>query len=442
MQHLLSPVVRYQSKIQASVSRCVFSTTAPFAAAASTTSKNAKKVVVVGGGIQGTSVAYYLAERGARVTILEATEPTGRGGGLLVRNWGQENVPDAFETLHEKSYEMYKELVSKLELKTYRTVPILWLENGYGGVERAQRNEDLKYFVPRWLTGKCVGDIEALGFGDDCSQVTPSEVVEKMLAAHPANIQVIQGRCVGLECRRPGSGFKPEVTGVQFQLPTGANSVLKTETVVICAGAWSCAAEDWLKKYGVSIQLPMEGIASTLVLWEKPPELVQVDGTVLLCSEDLRFNTHLEVYPRPNGETLVSGRVNSNFVTTEQLKQGAFMTEIRPEDRDVEAVVNFIKDISLIFKDYGKIKRIEACLRPCPPDEIPYIGKIHECQGVYINAGHDSWGVSWAPACGKGMAELIFDGSCSLFDITPFNYQRLNKPAAPTKRRTILGVEI
>jgi glycine/D-amino acid oxidase-like deaminating enzyme len=439
MKHSLALVVRYHSKLKPVSSRCVFSTTTTI-----TTRRNDKKVVVVGGGIQGTSVAYYLAERGVRVTILEATKPTGRGGGLLVRNWGQENVPDAFETLHEKSYDMYTELATKLELNTYRKLPILWLENGYGGVDRAQRNDDLKRLVPRWLTGKCVGDIEALGFGDDdCSQVTPSEVVEKMLAAHATHIQVIQGRCVGLECRRHGS-FKPEITGVQYKLPTGANSVIKTDTVVVCAGAWSCAVEDWLKKYGVSIELPMEGIISTMVLWEKPPQLVQVDGTVLICSEDIRFNTHLEVYPRPNGETLVSGRVNSNFVTTEELKLGAFlMTEIHPEDKDVEAVVNFIKDISLIFKDFAKIKKIEGCLRPCPPDEIPYIGKIHECQGAYINAGHDSWGVSWAPVCGKAMAELILDGTCSLFDIQPFNYQRLNNTPAPTKRRrTILGVEI
>lgn len=46
-----------------------------------------KRVVVVGGGIQGTSVAYHLAERGCTdVTILEAKAPasaaSGKGGGF------------------------------------------------------------------------------------------------------------------------------------------------------------------------------------------------------------------------------------------------------------------------------------------------------------------------------------------------------------------------
>lgn len=38
-------------------------------------SSSSRRVVVVGGGIQGTSVAYHLAERGAKVTLLEAKAP-------------------------------------------------------------------------------------------------------------------------------------------------------------------------------------------------------------------------------------------------------------------------------------------------------------------------------------------------------------------------------
>ena len=45
-----------------------------------------RNIVVVGGGIQGTSVAYHLAERGAKVRILEAKAPasaaSGKGGGF------------------------------------------------------------------------------------------------------------------------------------------------------------------------------------------------------------------------------------------------------------------------------------------------------------------------------------------------------------------------
>jgi glycine/D-amino acid oxidase-like deaminating enzyme len=56
-------------------------------------------VVVVGGGVTGLSTALHLAERGIKVTLLEAEEP---GWGASGRNGGQVNAglkpdPDVVE---------------------------------------------------------------------------------------------------------------------------------------------------------------------------------------------------------------------------------------------------------------------------------------------------------------------------------------------------------
>lgn len=44
--------------------------------------------------------------------------------------------------------------------------------------------------------------------------------------------------------------------------------------------------------------------------------------------------------------------------------------------------------------------------------------------GVYISAGHNCWGILWAPVCGLAMAELVMHGHSSIIDLDPFTPSR------------------
>ena len=63
-------------------------------------------------------------------------------------------------------------------------------------------------------------------------------------------------------------------------------------------------------------------------------------------------------------------------------------------------------------------------MRPCPPDAKPYMGKVSGWSGAYINAGHNCWGIAWAPACGKAMSEIILEGTSRSVDLRPFDPAR------------------
>jgi glycine/D-amino acid oxidase-like deaminating enzyme len=63
-------------------------------------------------------------------------------------------------------------------------------------------------------------------------------------------------------------------------------------------------------------------------------------------------------------------------------------------------------------------------MRPCPPDALPYMGKISGWSGAYINAGHNCWGIAWAPACGKAIAELVLEGASRSVNLGPFDPAR------------------
>ena len=52
------------------------------------------------------------------------------------------------------------------------------------------------------------------------------------------------------------------------------------------------------------------------------------------------------------------------------------------------------------------------------------MGKVPTVQNCYMSAGHNCWGILWAPVSGKAMAELLLDGEASCVDLKPFDPAR------------------
>ena len=77
--------------------------------------------------------------------------------------------------------------------------------------------------------------------------------------------------------------YQPVSTVEDAEADSKETSLLAADAVVISAGPWSCAAEDWLGRAGISLQLPMEGIKSTSIVWKKPDTDRDVDATALFC---------------------------------------------------------------------------------------------------------------------------------------------------------------
>jgi len=349
-----------------------------------------RQIVVVGGGIQGTTVAYYLAKRspaGTKITLLEAKEPasaaSGKGGGFMARSWGDGSPT---QSLHEIAFDSYENLAQELGCKSYRKLPVLSVSPGYRGLKDARKN--FGDMVPDWLDGD-IGRVSALGMGDDTAQITPKEFVLKMLEATKDSVEVILGTCVGVETKQGLKDDSQKITAVKYQPRGGGENeeaVISADAVIVSAGPWSCAAEDWFLG---AVELPMEGVKSTSIVWRKPEGLEEVDATALFCGEDDRFGTHLEVYPRPDGSIYLCGIGGSNYIPKEDLKKGAFREVCGANEDRVDAATRSFQQMSEQYKMNGELLRTQACMRPCPPDAMPYIGSIPGYEGAYINAGHN-----------------------------------------------------
>mmetsp|Transcript_14236 Transcript_14236/g.20029 ORF Transcript_14236/g.20029 Transcript_14236/m.20029 type:complete len:435 (-) Transcript_14236:275-1579(-) len=385
-----------------------------------------KNVVVVGGGIQGTSVAYQIAQQSGEdtnIVLLESKAPasaaSGKGGGFMARSWGDGSPT---QRLHELAFDMYEGLANDLGVTSYRKLPVLSVGPGTNkkGVDKAKRDKTLSTILPDWLDGNA-SQIYPMGLGDDTAQITPAEFVNKMLEQKSEKIKVVLGTCTGVETSEGSGEDTCTVSAVKYMPRDGTEeATLPADAIVVSAGPWSCAAEQW---FDGAVQLPMEGIKSTSIVWKKP-EGKEVDATALFCGEDNRFGTHLEVYPRPDGTIYICGIGGSDYISKEDLQNGAFREVCEAKETRVEAAKSAFQEMSSTYKAVGELDRVQSCMRPCPPDALPYMGRVPGFEGAYINAGHNCWGIAWAPACGKAMAELVLQGECSSVNLAPFDPAR------------------
>ena len=201
----------------------------------------------------------------------------------------------------------------------------------------------------------------------------------------------------------------------------------------------------------------MTGIKSTSVVFKDTTR--DVEPFALFCGEDDRFGTHLEVYPRNSGEVYLCGIGGSEYVDGDQLRAGEYPPgEVHADPKRVEAATKSFSTMSRRLG--GKPDVVQACsarvrglrtlgapsrnplaavhtkclvpcaVRPCPPDAMPYMGRVRGFSNAFMSAGHNCWGILWAPVSGKAMSELILDGAASCVDLRPFDPARF----APTKK--------
>ena len=62
------------------------------------------------------------------------------------------------------------------------------------------------------------------------------------------------------------------------------------------------------------------------------------------------------------------------------------------------------------------------------------MGKVRGLANAYISAGHNCWGILWAPVSGLAMSQLLVDGKSSVVDLRPFDPARFMAPKAKGTR--------
>lgn len=94
------------------------------------------------------------------------------------------------------------------------------------------------------------------------------------------------------------------------------------------------------------------------------------------------------------------------------------MSQLHPEDvtpdpSRVDAAQRSFASLSASLGPSLTVSKAQACMRPCPADGKPLIGRVPGISNAYIATGHNCWGILWGPFTGKVLTELIVDGTPS-----------------------------
>jgi D-amino-acid dehydrogenase len=397
-----------------------------------------KRVVVLGSGVIGLSVAYYAAQRGWQVTVIDRN-PARRDGcsfgnaGMIVPShfvplaapgmvalglkwmWNPESpfyIKPRWDTdLFRWAFQFWRAATTA---RVNRAAPLLRdlsLASRACFEELAARPGPDFGLVQKGLLMLCKTQHaldEEAGVADRARSLgIPAEVLDAPAAAQldPGAQMDIAGavyfprdchlsphrfmealeqqlRDLGVQCI-----WNAEATGWRFQeqrieaLHT-TQGEFNADDFVLCGGAWSPALVRDLH-----LSLPMQagkGYSLTLPTPRERPNICAIF-------------TEARIAVTPMGDTLRFGGT---------MELSGLNEEINP--RRVQGIINAVPQYYPRFKttDFEGIAPWRG-LRPCSPDGLPYLGRTARYPNLLVASGHAMMGLSLGPITGKLTAEIL-----------------------------------
>jgi glycine/D-amino acid oxidase-like deaminating enzyme len=297
--------------------------------------------------------------------------------------------------LHTKGFDLIEKVAKDLEISSYRKIPTLSVSH---------RKNNKKQNEASWLDKKASSSL--LDDGESTAQICPYEITTKMLdfAIQSGYAELMIGNAQGIITENS------KINGVKVN-----NSIISCSNVCICMGPWSgVRIYDWFQ-----ISIPMDGIKSTSLVYNINE--IKTEPYACFCDDD-EFGTHLELYPRPNGDLYICGIGGSDYVNGDRLLEGGDCESadlILADINRTTAGINSFKSMSSLGDKYKPIIT-QACMRPCTSDSLPAMGKLN-IDGAFVSTAHNCWGILWSCISGLAMSELIIDGHSQSIDLNPFN---------------------
>lgn len=362
---------------------------------------NTSDVIIIGAGIHGTSLAFHLARRGVKATVLEkrfvAAGATGRSSGLVRMHYDNE-VDSRLAWESFRYFQNWGELVGGncgftrtgfLQIIARKDIDALRaniaMQQRIGIPSLLISAEDVRRLAPDFLTD----DFDFAAFEPESGYAMPSDTS----AAFSAAARSLGARLVQ-ECAVTGL----QISGGRIEGVETTQGQFFAPVIVNAAGPWAGQINKM-----AGLELPYDTWRHDTMFVKRPTQLAPTHPTVIDFTKDMYF--------RPEGGLTLVGLEDGNPIG-------------ESPDSDCEhAKAGFVeKAIDRIcaripVMEQGGLHSAHGGYDGITPDQHPMLG-LAGLDGFYLDCGFSGTGFKIGPAVGLCMTELILDGSAKTVDIS------------------------
>jgi glycine/D-amino acid oxidase-like deaminating enzyme len=415
-------------------------------------------VVVIGGGIVGVFAAYYLAQRGVRVAVVEK----GRvGAEQSSRNWGwcrQQNRDARELPIATKSLDLWERFAAESGEQTgFRRCGLLYLSNDEAELDRWARWRDYARTVG--VTTHMLDGAGATERGRFTGRVwkggvfSPSDGTADPGKAAPAVASAILalGGTVHQNCAARGI----ELEGGRLSAVVTESGTVRTKVAVLAGGAW---ASSFCRQLG--IRFPQASIRSSILAVSPgaqglPDALhtaaisitrrgdggytlaISGRGRVDVTPQQLRFSPQFLPMFLKRWRSLAPGGLEGIRSGHETLKRWRLDA---PTPMERMRVLDPVPDQGAVKLTYGRAVELMPELRKTAitsawagyidstPDGVPGIGTVDEVPGFILAAGFSGHGFGIGPGAGHLIADIV-TGAEPIVDPKPYHPKRFEASA-------------
>jgi sarcosine oxidase subunit beta len=368
---------------------------------------NTSDVIIIGAGIHGASLAFHLAQRDIKTTILDkrfvAAGATGRSSGLVRMHYDTEvDSKLAWESF--RYFRNWSEMVGGncgftrtgfIQIVARKDVEALRanvaMQQKLGIPSLLVSADDVRRLAPDFTTD----DFDSAAYEPESGYAMPGDTATALVnAARARGLRLVQ------ECAVTGL----QITGGKIEGVETTKGMFSAAVVVNAAGAWA----GQLNKMA-GLELPYDTWRHDTMFVKRPAQMGPTHPTVIDFPRDMYF--------RPEGGLTLVG-----------LEDGNPIGESPDGDADhakagfVERAIDRICERVPVMEQ-GSLHSAHGGYDGITPDQHPMLG-LAGLDGFYLDCGFSGTGFKIGPAVGLCMAELILDGEAKTVDISSLTPMR------------------